>query len=240
MHTEPAERGKPRRESRAAGVQTWGGTILDSLKSLGWAVAAALVIRIALFEAFEIEGPSMEPGLLYGDRVIVAKFVYGLFLPFRAQAELNWGRPDPGDIIILASPMENVVIIKRVIGIAGDLLEIRGGALYRNGRALPMRQVGPCQTGYGKHDPMCRVFESELGGRDFKLSMAGPMSDMAATRVPAEHVFVMGDHRDMSNDSRNPDMGPIPLHHIKGRGLAVYWSRGRDGIRWSRLFTTLH
>jgi signal peptidase I len=84
------------------------------------------------------------------------------------------------------------------------------------------------------------VFESEIEGRKTLISMAGPMSDMPPVYVPEKHVFVMGDHRDMSNDSRNPDLGAIPLSRIKGRGLAIYWSRGREGMRWSRLFSRLH
>lgn len=214
--------------------------VIENLKSLGIAVAVALCIRVLLFEAFEIEGPSMEPGLLYGDRVIVAKFMYGLFLPFREEAEINWGAPNVGDVIILRSPAEDVVIIKRVIGVAGDDIEIKRETLYRNGKPLPLRQVGPCQAGYGQNDPMCRVFETELAGKTFRVSMAGPMSDMARLHVPDKHVFVVGDHRDMSNDSRNPDLGAIAINRIKGRGLAVYWSRGSDGIRWSRLFSALH
>ena len=213
--------------------------VIESLKSLAIAVAVALCIRVLLFEPFEIEGPSMEPGLLYGDRVIVAKFMYGLFLPFRDEAELNWNSPDPGDVIILASPTEDVVIIKRVVGVAGDRIAVRDEKMYRNGEALPLRQIGPCQTGYGQSDPMCRVFETELAGKTFQVSMAGPMPDMPETHVPEGHVFVVGDHRDMSNDSRNPELSAIPVKRVKGRGLAVYWSRGREGIRWSRLLSKL-
>jgi signal peptidase I len=86
---------------------------------------------------------------------------------------------------------------------------------------------------------MCRVFESAVNGHTFEVSMAGPMTDVPAVRVPDGHVFVMGDHRDMSNDSRNPDLGPISVTRIKGRGLAIYWSRGQEGIRWSRLMSLL-
>ena len=87
---------------------------------------------------------------------------------------------------------------------------------------------------------MCRVFETDIAGKTFQVSMAGPMSDLPALHVPDKQVFVVGDHRDMSNDSRNPDLGAIPVNRIKGRGLAVYWSRGREGIRWSRLFSKLN
>lgn len=235
MHSKPAERADLQRKPRSL-----GSSVIENLKSLTLAVTVALCIRILLLEPFEIEGPSMEPGLLYGDRVIVAKFLYGLFLPFREEAELIWNSPDVGDIIILASPAEDVVIIKRVLGVAGDTVEIRDETMYRNGQPLPLRQVGPCHSGYGQSDAMCRVFETEAAGKAFQISMAGPMSDLSAVRVPEDHVFVVGDHRDMSNDSRNPDLGAIPVKRIKGRGLAVYWSRGREGIRWPRLFSKLN
>lgn len=235
MHSKPVESADLRRNPRSLTQN-----VIESLKSLAIAVAVALCIRVLMFEPFEIEGPSMEPGLLYGDRVIVAKFLYGLFLPFREEAEINWSQPNVGDVIILASPAEDVVIIKRVLGVAGDRIEIRDEKMYRNGVALPLRQVGPCQSGYGQSDPMCRVFETALEGKTFQVSMAGPMMDVAEIRVPPDHVFVVGDHRDMSNDSRNPDLGAIPVKRIKGRGLAVYWSRGREGIRWTRLFSKLN
>lgn len=235
MHSKPIERADLRQKTRSL-----ANHVIESLKSLAIAVTVALCIRVLMFEPFEIEGPSMEPGLLYGDRVIVAKFLYGLFLPFRDEAEVNWSSPNVGDVIILASPAEDVVIIKRVLGSAGDRISVRDEKMYRNGQALPLRQVGPCQSGYGQNDPMCRVFETELDGEMFHVSMAGPMSDLPEVVVPPDHVFVVGDHRDMSNDSRNPDLGAIPVKRIKGRGLAVYWSRGREGIRWSRLFSKLN
>jgi signal peptidase I len=233
MHTKPAD-GEIRRKPRSL-----GDSVIENIKSLAVAVAVALCIRVLLFEAFEIEGPSMEPGLLYGDRVIVAKFMYGLFLPFREQAEVNWGSPNVGDIIILKSPVEDVVIIKRVLAVAGERISIHDETVYRNGQPMPLRQLGPCQSGYGEKDPMCRIFETEAAGKTFQVSMAGPMSDLGELQIPDKHVFVVGDHRDMSNDSRNPDLGAIPIDRIKGRGLAVYWSRGRDGIRWKRLFSGL-
>src|SRR5688500_17661074 len=87
-----------------------------NLKTIGGAVALALFIRIVLFEAFEIEGPSMQPTLLNGDRVVVAKFLYGLFLPFTTEAIVTWGLPDPGDVVIVKSPADDIDIVKRVIG----------------------------------------------------------------------------------------------------------------------------
>src|SRR5690606_12608590 len=94
--------------------------IAANLRTIAGAVLLAFVLRTCLFEAFEIEGPSMEPTLLNGDRVVVSKFAYGLFLPLRDHAEITWGQPKVGDVVILKSPADGVDIIKRVIGVGGD------------------------------------------------------------------------------------------------------------------------
>jgi signal peptidase I len=106
--------------------------IKANTKTIGSAVLLAMIIRIVLLEAFEIEGPSMEPTLLNGDRVVVSKFLYGLFLPFTNDALLTWGTPKVGDVVIVRSPADNIDIVKRVVGVAGDILEMRSGVLYRS------------------------------------------------------------------------------------------------------------
>lgn len=214
--------------------------ISANLKTIGGAVLLALVIRTALFEAFEIEGPSMEPTLLNGDRVVVAKFLYGLFLPFRDEAEVNWGGPELGDVVIIKSPADGVDIVKRVIGVAGDRVEIRAHMVYRNGQPLPSVDLGPCTAGAGSHQPRCRVVESKVGEHVFKTSSAGVTMDPPPMTVPEGHVYVLGDHRDQSNDSRNPLVGAIPVERIKGRTLFIYWSKAPNGHRWGRLFDSVH
>ncbi|MEY2929572.1 MAG: hypothetical protein RL033_321, partial [Pseudomonadota bacterium] len=99
----------------------------SNLKTIGSAILLAMFIRIVLFEAFEIEGPSMEPTLLNGDRVVVVKFLYGIFLPFMDDALMTWGQPNPGDVVIVKSPRDNVDIVKRVVGLPGDVIELKDG-----------------------------------------------------------------------------------------------------------------
>ncbi len=213
--------------------------ISGNLKTIGGAVLLALVIRTVLFEAFEIEGPSMEPTLLNGDRVVVAKFYYGLFLPFQREASFTWGMPDLGDIVIIKSPADNVDIVKRVIGLPGDVLAIRNNSVYRNGKRMPARDIGPCNVGRGRRRaPRCRIVETEIDGRTFQTSGV-PMTQMRpAVLVREGHLYVLGDHRDSSNDSRN--IGMIPFERVKGKALAIYWSRGEDGFRWHRIFRAVH
>jgi signal peptidase I len=89
--------------SRGTSEEHKGEGWKSNVVTIGGALLLALFIRVTLFEAFAIDGPSMEPSLLDGDRVVVAKYPYGLFLPFTHEAIINWGGPSPGDIIILHS-----------------------------------------------------------------------------------------------------------------------------------------
>lgn len=208
----------------------------SNFRTVAGAVLLALVIRTCLFEAFEIEGPSMEPTLLNGDRVVVSKFAFGLFLPLRDQAEISWGEPHVGDVVILKSPADGVDIIKRVIGVGGDFIEMRADRVYRNGEPLPTTEVATCTTGSGSLQSDCRIYESKVGDHPFRLSTARISPDPFPIRVPRGHVYVLGDHRDHSNDSRNPMVGAVPINRIKGRALSIYWSSGPEGFRWSRMF----
>ncbi len=231
------------RDVAAMTDETRWESIVANLKTIGGAVVLALIIRTVLFEPFEIDGPSMEPTLLHGDRVVVAKFFYGFFLPLRDEAEITWGVPNLGDVVILKSPADGVDIVKRVIGLPRDTIEMRAGVVYRNGDPLPMRDRGECSVGRGlehNQDPYrsrlnrCHWRESEIDGRTF-LTSGGPDSAyLQPVRVPVGEIFVLGDHRDTSNDSRA--IGTIPISRIKGRALAIYWSNGDEGLRWPRMF----
>ncbi|MBZ0116974.1 MAG: signal peptidase I [Sandaracinaceae bacterium] len=228
---------KPR-DAAPADETRWERT-KSNAKTIGGAILLALFIRIVLFEAFEIDGPSMEPTLLHGDRVVVAKYLYGLFLPFTNEALLTWGLPEAGDVVIVRSPADNIDIVKRVIGVPGDRIEIREDIVYRNGQPIRVREVGPCRSDEGIEDPTsCMWAEEHIGLRSWNISYAGfnPPESYDAVTVPPGHVFVMGDHRDRSNDSRNPRVGMIPASRVKGRALAMYWSNGGNGVRWDRIF----
>jgi signal peptidase I len=211
--------------------------IAANLRTIGGAVLLALLIRTCFFEAFEIEGPSMEPSLLNGDRVVVAKFMYGLFLPLRDSADLNWGGPNLGDVVIIKSPADGVDIVKRVIGVAGDFIEVRDDKVYRTGVALSRIDKGPCDSGTGASMPHCHVYESAIAGKSFLTSAARPTFDPLPVHVPPEHIYVLGDHRDSSNDSRNPAVGAIPVTRVKGRALNIYWSSSPEGMRWARMMS---
>jgi signal peptidase I len=216
----------------------------SNLKTIGSAILLAMFIRIVLFEAFEIEGPSMEPSLLNGDRVVVAKFSYGLFLPFMNEAVASWGFPNPGDVVIVRSPRDNVDIVKRVVGLPGDTLELRDGVIYRNGKAIPNVSQGSCRDRDDSGPFGCEWVEEQIGSHTYRISRN--LDSIRTTRAPitveADRIYVLGDHRDRSNDSRA--LGTIPINRVKGKVLSIYWSSeggaagcaSLDGLRTERLF----
>lgn len=214
----------------------------DSLRSnirtvLG-ALFVAILVRIVVFEAFQIEGPSMEPTFVNGDRVIVWKFPFGLSLPNFDEALTSWGMPHPGDVVIVHSPADNVDIVKRVIGVPGDRIEIRDDVVYRNGEPIRRRELGPCTEDLTTEDPgVCVWFEEGIGDRTWRTStsLIETTDNLPEREVPPGRVFVMGDHRDRSNDSRNPAVGMIPISRVKGRAAFIYWSSDGE-VRWDRFF----
>jgi signal peptidase I len=217
------------------------GRVASTVRTIAGAFLLAFFIRIVLFEAFEIDGPSMEPTLLNGDRVVVSKFPFGLFLPFTDDAVASWGMPDAGDVVIVKSPADGVDIVKRVIGTPGDRIEIRDDVVYRNGESIRQRILGPCHEDASSEDPTdCEWVEEGIAGRTWRTShsLLSPPESMPEQTVPPGHIFVLGDHRDRSNDSRNPRVGMIPISRVKGRAEAIYWSSD-DFIRWDRIFTDL-
>jgi signal peptidase I len=210
----------------------------SNFKTIGGAIALAIFIRVVLFEAFMIDGPSMEPTLLNGDRVVVAKYAFGLFLPGTHEAVINWGTPNRGDVVIVNSPMDGVDIVKRVIGIPGDHVELRDDEVFVNGDSIRERLLGPCNDDermelFGD----CELWEESLDEHTWRSSHdPHDYADMAEREVPPGHVFVLGDHRNRSNDSRR--IGMIPVTRLKGHALAIYWSSDTE-MRWDRMFSAI-
>jgi signal peptidase I len=202
-----------KKKSRGAGCIVAGAAL-----TLFGAIALAIVVRVALYEAFEIDGPSSAPAYADGDRVVVGKYAYGLFLPFSDEASTVWGEPAIGEVVILRSPRDNIDVIKRIVGLPGDRIEIRADALYRNGETVTRRELGEAIDGTDAE--MC--FEESVGDTRWVIleSQFNPPEDMAEVTVPADHVFVLGDNRDRSFDSRA--FGMVPFTRLKGLVLSHY------------------
>jgi len=213
----------------------------------GWAITilAVLAFRSFLYEAVYIPSGSMIPTLEIGDYVIVEKWAYGARVPYTETAQVTWSSPRPGDIVVLLAPPDNVRsddLIKRVVGVGGDTVEIRAGRLVVNGTPVPARKIpGPCAywdrpEGAPWREQKCDAAEEELGTHRYQVYCTpdAPCGDVAPQRVPPGHAWLAGDHRDHSADSRV--FGPVPVGRIKGRAWVALASWGPNGPRWNRLF----
>ncbi|MEO7635999.1 MAG: signal peptidase I [Sphingomicrobium sp.] len=218
----------------------------------------AWVVRSLIIAPFSIPSGSMLPTLYIGDYVAVAKWPYGyarVSFPFGfppIEGRLLGGTPKRGDVVVFRHPTENADLIKRVIGVPGDMVEVRGGTLILNGRVVPRQPLGqyplpisantPCKTvppalpavETRAGEPKCIIpafRESLPGGPTFTTLdqvTDGAADNFSAVRVPAGHIFLMGDNRDDSLDSRfGPELGGIgmvPVENVIGRALVTFWS----------------
>lgn len=175
----------------------------------GLAIAAGASLACAQTGAYKIPSGSMKPTLMPGDVVNVAKYPAGT-------------QPARGDLIAFRLPSDaKIVFIMRIVGLAGDKVQVVGGALQVNGEAVKREQIADfADTLDGKPHAVKRWRETLAGGlahETIDLVPNGPLDNTAAVTVPAGHVFVLGDNRDNARDSRDPGIGTIPLDHINGR-----------------------
>ena len=188
-------------------------TFLEFIKVIAFALVLAFIIRIFIIQPYYIPSGSMISTLLEGDRLFVAKFSYGIHLPFIAKEVVSTGEPRVGDVIVFPYPEDpSVDFVKRVVGVAGDTLEVRNKQLYRNG--VPVAEP------YIRHtDP---------------LITSGVRDNMSSVTVPEGKVFVLGDNRDESRDSRY--WGFVDKDTIRGRAFMIFWSsEDLFKIRWDRI-----
>ena len=217
--------------------------IRETIEAILIALVMTFIIRAFVVQAFKIPSSSMEPTLLIGDHILVSKFIYGAPVPFTDQKIFSFKNPKQGDVIVFEFPknpeycksfssiimkrVENTKekgdiwqlvtddckdFIKRVVAVGGDTIEVRDKKVYVNDK--------PLEDSHGVNlDPA--VYPRTIEHRD----NFGPYT------VPKDAVFVMGDNRDRSFDSRY--WGSVKLSEIKGRAFIIYWSW--DGIEhWAR------
>ena len=202
-------------ESRRENVLTETNTkrksvLREYLEAIVIAVILALFIRTFVVQAFKIPSGSMKPTLLVGDHILVNKFIYGIKIPFTDKTLIHLGKPKRGDVVVFKYPLDTTKdYIKRVIGLPGDKIELANKQLRINGKVVD--------------DPHA------------SYSVYGNLRNFGPVTVPAHHLFVMGDNRDESSDSRV--WGFVPYAYLKGKAFLIYWSWDREhfGVRWSRI-----
>jgi signal peptidase I len=256
--------------------ESWWGT----LRFLFILFVATIIVRSFVFAPFMIPSGSMLPNLMIGDYLFVTKWPYGwsrYAVPFGLGSHSGriWGRlPDRGDIVVFRYPgPEQQDYVKRVIGLPGDRIAVREGVVVLNGRPVqreriadyampvspnsPCRNVGEAREAQGPNGPEClypRFRETLPGGRSFEVIDQGTSiaDDFPQIIVPDGHLFVMGDNRDDSADSRVPvesgGVGLLPVDNVLGEAFVAFWSTDGSAewlmpwtwfsaARWSRIGT---
>jgi len=196
--------------------------IKEYTKAIFIAIIIALFIRTFIVQAFKIPSGSMIPTLQIGDWLLVNKFIYGIKIPLTRKTLIPVKKPQRGDIVVFIYPMDRTKdFIKRVIGVAGDVIEIRNKKIHING--------SPFDDTYG-------IFTDSL---ILPRSMQ-PRDNFGPVKVPEGHIFAMGDNRDNSYDGRF--WGFVNLKDVVGKAFIIYWSWNgeKHNIRWNRLAKILH
>jgi signal peptidase I len=249
------------------------GGWVETVKTVVYAVLIAIVARTFAFEPFNIPSGSMIPTLLVGDYLFVSKYSYGYsrhsfplsLAPFSGRIFEH--PPKVGDVAVFKWPGDNRTdYIKRIIGVGGDRVQVKGGVLFVNDKEVQMRRAKDAGGRPEGATPDAQVFVEVLpGGTPHFIQKRKPLGapqlpgddhDPNNTQVfvvPKDHVFVMGDNRDESADSRvyNSQVGFVPTENLVGRAEFIFFSHNGtaslwevwkwpEAIRFDRIFDAIH
>ncbi len=200
-------------------------SVINNIEKIVIVILIALLIRTFIVQAFNIPSGSMEPTLLPGDYILVNKFIYGIRVPYMNIRMFSYNEPRRGDVIVFIYPKDRSKdFIKRVIGTQGETVQIIGGKIYIDNKLIP--------------DPWGYFDKKEPPGFIEAVENFGPVV------VPESSLFVMGDNRNRSEDSRF--WGFLPLNNVLGKSFIIYFSWDRQAenlsgkVRWSRIGKLIH
>lgn len=233
-------------------------SLVDTIKTLIYAVIIAILIRTTLFEPFKIPSGSMYPTLYVGDYLFVSKYTYGYSkhsMPFSLplfDGRIWADKPNRGDVIVFKLPQDNRTdYIKRVIGLPGDKVKLKNGRLYINGvmverEAMEDFVIRDKNGNAERYRQYIETLPEGVTHTILEVSDNQKEDNVPELTVPEGSYFVMGDNRDRSDDSR-VNVGFVPFENLVGRARVLFFSHNEDGawykpwtwpkkVRWERLF----
>ncbi len=245
---------KPRRQQSA---------LVENIKTIFYAALIAIGVRTVAYEPFNIPSGSMIPTLLVGDYLFVSKFSYGysrFSLPFSPplfSGRIFGSLPKRGDVVVFKYPRDTSIdYIKRIVGLPGDHIQVRGGELYINGQLCPRQSEGMYVADDNGIKVMSKLYDETLPNgvkhQILKERDDGWPNNTQEYVVPPDRVFAMGDNRDNSADSRYMDqVGFVPVENLVGRAEILFFSFDAEypwyefwewpfEIRWTRLLKPIH
>lgn len=227
----------------------------QNIEALAFAIILALIIRTFVFQPFKIPSGSMIPTLLVGDHLLVNKFVYGTKIPFTDIEIFPIEKIKRGDVIVFTYPnnekdpsKNGLYYIKRVIGLPGDNVDLNGRNLVINDEEIPIEYMGTYSD--QRNSEQFDEYTEDLFGEDHTIifrkgkESTNRGSYIPVTKVPEGYVFVMGDNRDNSQDSRF--WGFVPIENIAGKAFLVHWSWDFGNpdiinkVRWDRILSGIN